>query len=1254
MLYKYFQGSNVAKITFNLLSIFGKKESKIAEQAIQETLLPFCVFDEKLPKEILEYIIEGKSPEILVKLSQLDNEKAIQLLDKPGTVDWWWGSNNFDTNPYSKVIRQGMNARHKMYAKVGAEITASQVARFAKVLAAACQDLNIKLFTQELPSWVIYLLGDAFAKTFDNSRESKLEHRKYWSFNLLAEIIEKETDKPANNILYAIFDRQNLSDYHYDNLNRLFVIPGFKEYLLAEQDFIKQTLIKNLSAAGQIQLINTLKKDKDLYSAFADILVIFATSALKTVRSAAEPIMAILPENSVKIHLTHVLLEGTPKQRTQAADLFARIGKYRETLEQALKVETNKTVIKSIESAISRFDVMDTASEVNEIELPPIIELADTPLPESARELLVNNFNEMLLKAKENAEREIEENKNQKHNYNWSQKHYKEFQKNSIKEVSRILDKLNLGKEPITNDEHNIVKYKERITNLPEFTLFHALRLINNNRSQVEFLSQYQVSQGIPPRIIGQLELRQFELVLECCRFKDAKRLIADLCLRSYADGLSLFSRSEQVWPFFTQYSDFLAEALGLIPQQQVQRSYQEYDATNAIKVLAMLPKISARFIPRIMELALGENKTHRLNAQTLLETLPNIHLNAAEGLDSGKQEIRVTAIEWLARLKHPDSLKPLYDLLKKEKREVVRAALLTALEQFDEDISSYLSPKVLLAEAQKGLKAKAPASMAWFNLDSIPTLTWQNNKPVDGDIIRWWIILAVKLKMPAGNGLLQRYISLLSVESQRHLGNFILNSFIYQDTAGPSLEEAMAEAEQNAPQRLANYQSSLKRWPEYYAKYENFTLEQTINEIKGEVLRRYLGSAISDKGMLALICGIEGHIAVTALRNYMRDHYQRRAQIEAMIDAIATSNDPLIIQLLLSLSRRYRTASVQEKARGLVTQIAQRNGWSADELADRTIPTAGMDETGTLLLEYGDRNFTAKLDAQQKLVLFNPEGKEIKALPAARKTDDEDKIKESKKLLTSSKKELKQVIELQTARLYEAMCAERLWTTSDWQEYIQTHPIMRGLIEKLVWMEVNDDKVINVFRPSDDGCLLNIDDDEVTLSANSFIKLAHAALISEEESNGWIAHFKDYKVKFLFSQMVHRIPDLDLTLNEIEDRKGWITDTFTLRGVLTKMGYQRGQAEDGGSFCHYYKHFPSLDFYVYIEFSGSYVPEENIPAVLYSLSFEQSQQSSWNRRYIELKDIPSILLAESYADYLKVAEACAGFDPEWEKKTPW
>ncbi|KLN45697.1 hypothetical protein AAY77_14245, partial [Providencia rettgeri] len=129
----------------------------MAEQYIQEALLPLSILDKALPKTVLEYVLEGKSPEVLVKLSQLDTEKAVILLDKPGTIDWWWGGNNFNTGQYNKVIRQGSNARHKLYSKVGDGITASQIARFAKVLAAACQDINIKVLTPELPSWMSYL-----------------------------------------------------------------------------------------------------------------------------------------------------------------------------------------------------------------------------------------------------------------------------------------------------------------------------------------------------------------------------------------------------------------------------------------------------------------------------------------------------------------------------------------------------------------------------------------------------------------------------------------------------------------------------------------------------------------------------------------------------------------------------------------------------------------------------------------------------------------------------------------------------------------------------------------------------------------------------------------------------------------------------------------------------------------------------------------------------------------------------------------
>ncbi|MBN4775311.1 hypothetical protein H3265_24020, partial [Escherichia coli] len=95
-----------------------------------------------------------------------------------------------------------------------------------------------------------------------------------------------------------------------------------------------------------------------------------------------------------------------------------------------------------------------------------------------------------------------------------AQRHYKEFQKLDAKTCAKIIDKLNSGKEVITDHEYNVVKFKERINNLPEFTLFHALRLISHNRTGMDHFSHYYLTREVPPRIIGQIELRQLEQVL--------------------------------------------------------------------------------------------------------------------------------------------------------------------------------------------------------------------------------------------------------------------------------------------------------------------------------------------------------------------------------------------------------------------------------------------------------------------------------------------------------------------------------------------------------------------------------------------------------------------------------------------------------------------------------------------------------------------------------------------------------------------
>lgn len=83
-------------------------------------------------------------------------------------------------------------------------------------------------------------------------------------------------------------------------------------------------------------------------------------------------------------------------------------------------------------------------------------------------------------------------------------------------------------------------------------------------------------------------------------------------------------------------------------------------------------PQLPKQFIPRLLEFALGDGKRLRFDAQEVLRKLPDIHLRAIEALQNGKQEIRITAIEWLARLQHQAAIPALYELLKKRKKKLL------------------------------------------------------------------------------------------------------------------------------------------------------------------------------------------------------------------------------------------------------------------------------------------------------------------------------------------------------------------------------------------------------------------------------------------------------------------------------------------------------------------------------------------------------------------------------------------------------
>ena len=1223
------------------------------EQLINTIFNPLSELDKSLPERVTQYILHSDEIDVLADFDKLcqnsaNVDKIYDLLRGPYGRFSSWDECELKTN----ASIQGRIDFYKLWTDA---YTPEQIIRYARFSAILFDHSSqIKRISEQIPSWLRYLLYDGLITTLLSYSENKdkIEGRENWSIQQLHQFLEIEQAGLGEKLLFAIFERQNIFEDYLPDFQCFTRLNGLLTYIQERIDLFKQLPSLGLAPLGQVEQINFIQRYPQLQLQLVDFLIMQTLNTYKQVSQSATAILFSLPLDIVQPQLQHFLTSGSVKLRTNAAILLSRIISEPTILQQALTNETNKPVIAALESALLKLEIANAAKQQAHLVIPDFEPIIDTPLPITARDVIQQNFDEFLIKCKKSLQKAIEENKENIRSWEEYCKKLQTLTSNSLDDIFDYVNgKINLSalfKKLDNKIGFYFLLINNRLLNIPEFSLFHLFRIrgLIHNQNYTNFFEKIYENYDV----IKKFELRQITDVLKKINIiPNVEYTIALKFLTNdyYHDIYE--NEPYKLWTFFAENEFLIDEALGFAPLQ-ITQFYNCIDKVCAIKILKLFPSIPVKYVAYLFELALGESKQLRYAAQDALKLLPNIHNQVEQALSSPKQEVRIVAANWLAELGKKSSIKALNAVLKKEKRETVQAAILVALEKMGEDISQHLTAKKLLVDAQKGLKGKMPTDLNWFDFNLIPTLTWQNGKIVDPQIIQWWICLAVKLKDPA-NPLLIIYTRLLSNQSQQQLGIFILQSFINKDTRKATLEEAEAKANSEADIRLQQYIAVYKNYLHLYPHFNNITYEQVFDEIKKETLAAYVGSAIKAKGMLALITGIEGRVAVSLLRSFMKNHYIRRAQIEAMLESLANSDDPMIIQLLLSLARRYRMASIQEKARYLVESIAERLGWTTDELADRTISTAGLDDNGLLILDYGERTFTASLDEQFKWQLKNADGEKIKALPEARKNENPELVKEAKKQFSNSKKELNQLIKMQISRFYEAMCAQRQWRVEDWQKYLQPHPIVGRLIQRLVWLELdNNGQIVNSFRLTEDGSLIMNQDDEILLDQNHFITVAHSALLTSDDITQWQMHLKDYKLNPLFEQFSDPLPDMSKFKDDvIDERLGWLTDSFTLRGILKKLGYERDDIEYGGYFFGYHKYFYSLNIYINIEFSGSMLPEENIPVVLSNLSF--STKKGFEDKVIALDKLPKVLLAEGYANYMAVANACSGFDPNWKDK---
>lgn len=693
--------------------------------------------------------------------------------------------------------------------------------------------------------------------------------------------------------------------------------------------------------------------------------------------------------------------------------------------------------------------------------------------------------------------------------------------------------------------------------------------------------------------------------------------------------------RFKAAWPIT---ANFLPQVLAIMPPQVT----NVYTNMRALNMLADMPKLPAAAVDAVLFAALDTRPRVSEPAQKLLQDVDGIDDKVIATLTDKRQAVRANAASFLADRGVERAVAPIVKRLKTEKSETARADMISAVSRLGGNTAPYLGKAALMKEAEAFVAKLPNAKIEWLELETAPALKWADGKAVDPVITDAWLRLALKLKDPKGSPLFGLYFDQLERESVTAFCDWVLRSWIAYDTwrpaSGPLREKAQKQAEAE--------KASGKGW-----MAQNYTVDQIAAQYMMMWTAGYPNSGSDSKGLLALTLRATPTTSSAAIAAYLKQHGKRVAQAKCLVEVLSAMGSPEALQVLVATATRFKQRTVRELAEVRVSDIAEARGWTEDELADRSVPSGGFEEDGIMQMDVGEeaKPYTARLGSDLSVKLFNPDGKEVKAIPAGK----DENTKESKALLSAAKKTVKAVTKQQTTRLYDAMVGARVWPVSDWEADIVAHPILSRLVERIIWRGLDKDgNVITLFRPTAEGDRMTADGDDADLSSVTSVDIAHTATVSEDIRQSWLTHMDDFEVEPLFAQIsrpMQVLDDKEKKATAITDREGWLTEAFKLRGSAMKANYDRGPVEDGAGFYLYVKSFRSAGIRAELNFTGSYVPEENIAVAVIGMQFKKDTKNYYGEA-LPLGDVPGMVLSEAWNDLHDIASTGA-FDADWKKK---
>ncbi|MEU9023696.1 DUF4132 domain-containing protein [Actinomadura sp. NPDC048394] len=266
-----------------------------------------------------------------------------------------------------------------------------------------------------------------------------------------------------------------------------------------------------------------------------------------------------------------------------------------------------------------------------------------------------------------------------------------------------------------------------------------------------------------------------------------------------------------------------------------------------------------------------------------------------------------------------------------------------------------------------------------------------------------------------------------------------------------------------------------------------------------------------------------------------------------AALDVLAGIGSDVALTHLFELTRRGRYKGLKAKAAQKIDEIAAARGITPDDLADRAVPDFGLDEQGTLVLDYGPRRFTVTFDQQLVPLVVEANGKVRKSAPKPGPKDDPALAPAAHALFTGLRADLRTIADQEIKRLEKAMITRRSWTPDGFRRLFVDHPLLRHIVRRLVWITGDG----TAFRVAEDRTYADIDDDAFTPAPDARIGIAHPLLLGDD-LKAWAELFADYEILQPFEQLgrpVYRLADDERSARRLARVEGLVLSYGKAKG---------------------------------------------------------------------------------------------------------